>query len=558
MTDIEIAQSAKLEKIDVIAKKIGLTEDDYEQYGKYKAKVSLDVLERNKEKKDGKLILVTAITPTPPGEGKSTVTVGLTQALNKYGYNSITALREPSLGPVFGIKGGATGGGRSQVVPMEDINLHFTGDLHAISTAHNLISACIDNHLNHGNELDIDVNQITWKRVVDMNDRALRDIIIGLGGKLNGIPRESSFQITVASEIMAIFCLATSLMDLKEKIGNIVFGYNRKGEMLKVKDLKIEGAVTALLKEAIKPNLVQTLENTPAFIHGGPFANIAHGCNSIIATKMALKLSDYVVTEAGFAADLGAEKFLDIKSRKAELDPNTIVIVATVRALKHHGGSSLNELTIENLDALQKGMSNLEKHIENMQKYNVPVVVAINKFITDTDAEVEKIREFCNEKGVSVALCEIWEKGGEGGKELVDEVIKAIDENEKSSLKYAPLYDLNISIEDKIKIISTEIYGAKNVKFTTKALNNIKKYVENGYDNLPICISKTQKSLSDNPKLLGRPTNFDITINEVRLSAGAGFLVAMSGDIIDMPGLPKKPSAELIDIDENGKITGLF
>ena len=556
MTDIEIAQKAKLEKISVIAEKIGLTEDDYDQYGKYKAKVNLDVLKRNENKKDGKLILVTAITPTPPGEGKSTVTVGLTQALNKFGYNSIAALREPSLGPVFGIKGGATGGGMSQVVPMEDINLHFTGDLHAISAAHNLISACIDNHLNHGNLLDIDVNNITWKRVVDMNDRALRDVVIGMGGRLNGIPRQSSFQITVASEIMAIFCLATSISDLKEKIGEIVFGYNRSGKMLKVKDLSIEGAVTALLKEAIKPNLVQTLENTPVFIHGGPFANIAHGCNSILATKMALKLSDYVVTEAGFAADLGAEKFLDIKARKGALNPNVIIIVATVRALKHHGGDK--ELTVENVESLKKGLINLEKHIENMKKYNIPVVVAINKFITDTEAEIKAIREFCNELGAEVALCEIWEKGGEGGKELVEKVIEAVVKNEKATKKYKPLYKLDLSVQEKIEVIAKEIYGANGVKFTTKALNDIKKYTEFNYDKLPICVSKTQKSLSDNPNLLGRPENFEITINEVRLSAGAGFLVAMAGDIIDMPGLPKKPSAELIDIDENGVISGLF
>ena len=556
MTDIEIAQKAKMERINVIAEKIGLTEDDYEQYGKYKAKVSLEVLEKNKDKKDGKLILVTAITPTPPGEGKSTVTVGLTQAFNKLGYNSIAALREPSLGPVFGMKGGATGGGMSQVVPMEEINLHFTGDLHAISAAHNLVSACIDNHLNHGNELDIDVNNISWKRVVDMNDRALRDIVIGIGGRLNGIPRQSSFQITVASEIMAIFCLATSISDLKERIGEIVFGYNRKGEVLKVKDLKIEGAVTALLKDAIKPNLVQTLENTPVFIHGGPFANIAHGCNSVLATKMALKLSDYAITEAGFAADLGAEKFLDIKSRKANLDPNTIVIVATVRALKHHGGDK--DLKTENIETLKKGLVNLERHIESMQKYNVPVVVAINKFITDTNAEVQVIRDYCKELGVEVALCEIWEKGGEGGKELVEKVLSAIDENEKSETKFKPLYDLDLTVQEKVEKIAKEIYGANGVNFTAKALNNIKKYVELGYDKLPICVSKTQKSLSDDPKLLGRPTGFKITINEVRLSAGAGFLVAMAGTIIDMPGLPKKPSAELIDVDEHGVISGLF
>ena len=556
MTDIEIAQRAKLEKINVIAEKAGLAEEDYEQYGNYKAKVSLDVLKKNSDKKDGKLILVTAITPTPPGEGKSTVTVGLTQALNKFGYKSIAALREPSLGPVFGIKGGAAGGGMSQVVPMEEINLHFTGDIHAISTAHNLISACIDNHLMQGNELDIDVNNITWKRVLDMNDRALRNIVVGMGGRLNGIPRETSFQITVASEIMAIFCLADSIVDLKKRIGEIVFGYNRKGEMLQVKQLKIEGAVTALLKDAIKPNLVQTLENTPVFIHGGPFANIAHGCNSVLATKMALKLSDYVVTEAGFAADLGAEKFLDIKARKAEIEPNVIVIVATVRALKHHGGDT--DLKSENIETLKKGLVNLERHIESMQKYHIPVIVAINKFITDTDAEIKEIEKFCNAKDVEVALCEIWEKGGEGGKELVDKVISAVEKNEKSEEKFSPLYELELPIKEKIEIIAKEIYGADGVKFMPKALNNIKKYEEYGYDKLPVCISKTQKSLSDNPKLLGRPTGFEITINEIRLSAGAGFLVAMAGEIIDMPGLPKKPSAELIDIDENGVITGLF
>ena len=556
MTDIEIAQRAKLEKINVIAEKAGLAEEDYEQYGNYKAKVSLDVLKKNSDRKDGKLILVTAITPTPPGEGKSTVTVGLTQALNKFGYKSIAALREPSLGPVFGIKGGAAGGGMSQVVPMEEINLHFTGDIHAISTAHNLISACIDNHLMQGNELDIDVNNITWKRVLDMNDRALRNIVIGMGGRLNGIPRETSFQITVASEIMAIFCLADSIVDLKKRIGEIVFGYNRKGEMLQVKQLKIEGAVTALLKDAIKPNLVQTLENTPVFIHGGPFANIAHGCNSVLATKMALKLSDYVVTEAGFAADLGAEKFLDIKARKAGIEPNVIVIVATVRALKHHGGDT--DLKSENVETLKKGLVNLERHIESMQKYHVPVIVAINKFITDTDAEIKEIEKFCNAKDVEVALCEIWEKGGEGGKELVDKVISAVEKNEKSEEKFSPLYELELPIKEKIEIIAKEIYGADGVKFMPKALNNIKKYEEYGYDKLPVCISKTQKSLSDNPKLLGRPTGFEITVNEIRLSAGAGFLVAMAGEIIDMPGLPKKPSAELIDIDKNGVITGLF
>lgn len=556
MTDIEIAQAANMKRINEIALKMGLEEDDYEQHGKYRAKVELSVLKKNKDNKDGKLILVTAITPTPAGEGKSTVTVGLTQALNKKGYNSIAALREPSLGPVFGMKGGATGGGYSQVVPMEDINLHFTGDLHAISTAHNLISACIDNHLTHGNELDIDVTRITWKRVIDMNDRALREVIVGLGSKINGIPRESSFQITVASEIMAIFCLAESLDDLKERIGKIVFGYTRSGSALKVSDLKIQGAATALLKEAIKPNLVQTLENTPVFIHGGPFANIAHGCNSVLATKMALKLSDYVVTEAGFAADLGAEKFLNIKSRVAGLNPNAVVIVATARALKHHGGDKI--LKGENLETLRKGLVNLEKHIENMRKFNLPVVVAINKFITDTDNELDIIQKFCEDKGVKVALCEIWSKGGEGGFDLVDLVMEALQENENSEIKYTPLYDLKAATKEKILTIATEIYGANGVKFTTKASNDIKKYEELGYSNLPICMSKTQKSLSDNPTLLGRPTDFEVTINEVRLSAGAGFLVVMAGEIIDMPGLPKKPAAEGIDVDSNGKISGLF
>ena len=556
MTDIEIAQNAKLKKISEIAQSIGLCEDDYEPYGKYKAKVSLDVLKRNANKKDGKLILMTAVTPTPPGEGKSTVTVGLTQALNKLGYKSIAALREPSLGPVFGMKGGAAGGGMSQVVPMEEINLHFTGDIHAIGAAHNLISACIDNHIHFGNELDIDVNNITFKRVVDMNDRNLRNIVIGLGPKVNGIPRENSFQITVASEIMAIFCLADSIIDLKNRIGEIVFAYNRKGEMLKVKQLNIQGAVAALLKDAIKPNLVQTLENTPVFIHGGPFANIAHGCNSLIATKMALKLSDYVVTEAGFAADLGAEKFLDIKARFGNLEPNVIVIVATVRAIKHHGGDK--DLKTENCETLAKGLENLEKHIESMQKYNIPVVVAINKFITDTDAEIKVIKDFCKKQNVEVALCEIWEKGGEGGKELVEKVMDAIKKNENSSKKYAPLYNLDLTIQEKIEKIAKEIYGADGVNFSAKAKKNIQKYLENGYDKLPICISKTQKSLSDNPNLLGRPKGFKITINEIRLSAGAGFLVAMAGEIIDMPGLPRKPAAELIDIDENGVISGLF
>ena len=552
-TDIQIAQEAKIENIMEIARKIGLTEDDIEQYGKYKAKVNLDVLKKLENKKDGKLVLVTAITPTPAGEGKSTVTVGLTQALNKLGKSSIAALREPSLGPVFGMKGGATGGGYAQVIPMEDINLHFTGDLHAIGVAHNLIAACIDNHINSGNALNIDLTKITWKRVVDMNDRALREIVIGLGGKANGVPRESSFQITVASEIMAALCLANSLMDLKEKIRNMVFGYSREGKALTVGDLKIEGAVTALLKEALKPNLVQTLENTPVFIHGGPFANIAHGCNSILATKLALKLSDYTITEAGFAADLGAEKFLDIKCRKGNLKPNCVVIVATVRALKHHGGAK--ELSEENLEALEKGIANLDKHIENMKKYNLPVVVAINRFVSDTEKELELIDKHCKELDVPVALCEVWAKGGEGGIALAKEVMAQL---EKEVDNYTPLYSLDLSIKDKIETIAKEIYGADGVEFSSGAKKMLKTIDELGYGNFPVCMSKTQKSLSDNAALIGRPTGFTVTINELRISAGAGFIVAMAGDIIDMPGLPKKPAAELIDIDENGKIEGLF
>ena len=552
-TDIQIAQEAKIVNIMEIAKKIGLDEDSIEQYGKYKAKVDLKVLKKLENKKDGKLVLVTAITPTPAGEGKSTVTVGLTQALNKLGKSSIAALREPSLGPVFGMKGGATGGGYSQVIPMEDINLHFTGDLHAIGVAHNLIAACIDNHINSGNALDIDLTKITWKRVLDMNDRALRNIVIGLGGKANGIPRESSFQITVASEIMAALCLATSLSDLKDKIRSMVFGYARDGKALKVGDLKIEGAITALLKEAIKPNLVQTLENTPVFIHGGPFANIAHGCNSILATKLALKLSDYTITEAGFAADLGAEKFLDIKCRKGGLTPNCVVVVATVRSLKHHGGAK--ELSEENLEALEKGIANLDKHIENMKKYNLPVVVAINRFVSDTEKELEFVDKHCREFGVPVALCEVWAKGGEGGITLAEEVLAQL---EKGTDNYTPLYDLDMSIKEKIEKIAKEIYGADGVEFVGPAKKMLKTIDELGYGKLPVCMSKTQKSLSDNAALLGRPTGFTVSVKELRISAGAGFIVAMAGDIIDMPGLPKKPAAESIDIDENGKIDGLF
>ena len=552
-TDIQIAQEAKLLPISKIAEKLGLTEDDYEMYGKYKAKIDFNLLNRLSDKKDGKLVLVTAITPTPAGEGKSTVTVGLTQALNRMGYNSMAALREPSLGPVFGIKGGATGGGYSQVVPMEEINLHFTGDLHAIGVAHNLISAVIDNHIKFGNKLNIDITKITWKRVVDMNDRSLRNIVIGLGGSASGIPRENSFQITVASEIMASLCLANSLKDLKEKIARIIFAYDVNGKPLTVADLKITGAVTALLKDAIKPNLVQTLENTPVLIHGGPFANIAHGCNSLIATKMALKLSDYAITEAGFAADLGAEKFLDIKCRQGNLSPNCVVIVATVRALKHHGGAK--DLGVENLEALSKGLENLDKHIENMKKYNLPVVVAMNRFLTDTEAEFDLIRNRCLEQDVPVALCDVWAKGGEGGEELAKLVLEAVENNHE---QYKPLYDLSLSPKAKIETIVKEIYGGSGVTFSAKAKKMLTFIEENGYNELPICMSKTQKSLSDKANLLGRPSGFTVEINEIKMSAGAGFIIAMAGDIIDMPGLPKVPAAETIDIDEFGKISGLF
>jgi formate--tetrahydrofolate ligase len=544
MTDIQIAQAAKKENIVEIAKKLGLTEDDIEQYGKYKAKVNLDVLQKI-NRPNGKLILVTAITPTPAGEGKSTVTIGLTQALNKIGKLSAAAIREPSLGPVFGMKGGAAGGGYAQVVPMEDINLHFTGDMHAIGIAHNLISACIDNHINSGNALGIDITKITWKRVVDMNDRALRNIVIGLGGKANGYPRQDSFQITVGSEIMAILCLSNSITELKEKIKNIVFGTSLDGKLLRVGDLHIEGAVAALLKDAIKPNLVQTLENTPVFIHGGPFANIAHGCNSILATKMALKLTDYVVTEAGFAADLGAEKFIDIKCRLGGLKPDCAVIVATVRALEHHGKGDL-----------KAGLENLDKHIDNIKnKYKLPLVVAINKFVTDTDEQIDMIEKFCNERGAEVSLCEVWAKGGEGGIDLAEKVLKAIDNNK---VEFDYFYDENLTIKEKIEKICKEIYGADGVVFAPATKKVFDIIAAEGLEKLPVCMSKTQKSISDNPALLGKPSGFKVTINDLRLAVGAGFVIAMAGDIIDMPGLPKKPSAEVIDIDENGVISGLF
>ena len=553
--DIEIAQSAKMESIINIAKKIGLGEDDIELYGKYKCKISLDAIKKLENNKDGKLVLVTAINPTPTGEGKSTVTVGLGQALNKIGKNTVIALREPSLGPVFGIKGGAAGGGYAQVVPMEDINLHFTGDMHAITSANNLLCAAIDNHIHQGNLLRIDSRRIVFKRVMDMNDRALRNIVVGMGGKINGFLREDGFMITVASEIMAILCMASDLEDLKERMGNILIAYNLDGEPVYAKELEVQGAMALLMKDAIKPNLVQTLENTPAIIHGGPFANIAHGCNSIIATKTALKMSDITITEAGFGADLGAEKFLDIKCRYGNLNPDCVVLVATIRALKHHGGVKKDELNISNVDALNKGMKNLEKQIENIKAYGVPVVVAINKFITDSDEEVKAIEDFCKNVGVEVSLTEVWEKGGEGGIDLANKVIKTM-ETEPSNFKM--IYDSEESIKDKILKIVQTIYGGKGVNYTPQALKQIAEIEKFNLDKLPICMAKTQYSLSDNPSLLGRPENFDITVKEVRVSNGAGFIVVLTGDVMTMPGLPKVPAANRMDIKDNGEIVGLF
>ena len=554
-SDIQIAQEAKMEPIVKIAEKLNLSEDDIELYGKYKCKISLDVLNNNKDKKDGKLVLVTAINPTPAGEGKSTVTVGLGQALCKTGKKAVIALREPSLGPVFGVKGGAAGGGYAQVVPMEDINLHFTGDMHAITTANNLLCAAIDNHIHQGNVLRIDSRRIIFKRVMDMNDRALRNIVVGMGGKVNGFLREDGFMITVASEIMAILCLATSLSDLKERMGNILIAYDLDGNPVYAKQLEVQGAMALLMKDAVKPNLVQTLENTPAIIHGGPFANIAHGCNSIVATKMALKLGDVVVTEGGFGADLGAEKFLDIKCRYGNLTPNCVVIVATMRALKHHGGVKKEELNTPNVEALAKGIVNLEKQIENMKKYNVPVVVAINKFVTDSNEEIQFIKDFCEKLEVKVALSDVWAKGGEGGLELANIVNEVLD-NEESNFKV--LYDEKDTIKDKILTIAKVIYGAKNVLYTPAANRQIAELERFELDKLPICMAKTQYSLSDNPALLGRPENFDITVKEVRVSNGAGFIVVLTGDIMTMPGLPKVPAANRMDILENGEIVGLF
>ncbi|MBS5987730.1 formate--tetrahydrofolate ligase [Clostridium sp.] len=553
-SDIQIAQEAKMEPIIKIAKKLNLTEDDIELYGKYKCKIGLDVLNNNKSK-EGKLVLVTAINPTPAGEGKSTVTVGLGQALCKKGKNAVIALREPSLGPVFGIKGGAAGGGYSQVVPMEDINLHFTGDMHAITATNNLLCAAIDNHIHQGNLLRIDSRRIVFKRVMDMNDRALRNVIVGMGGKVNGFVREDGFMITVASEIMAILCLASDLSDLKKRMGEIVVAYDLDGNPVYAKQLEVEGAMALLMKDAIKPNLVQTLENTPAIIHGGPFANIAHGCNSVIATKLALKLGDIVITEAGFGADLGAEKFLDIKCRYGGLNPNCVVVVATIRALKHHGGVSKEDLNTSNVEALSKGIVNLEKQIENINKYNVPVVVAINRFLTDSDDEVKFIKDYCNNIGVKVALSDVWAKGGEGGLELAD-IVEDVLENEKSNFK--PIYEVEKSIEEKVLTIAKEIYGADGVQYSAAAKRQIKELEKFGLDRLPICMAKTQYSLSDNPALLGRPNGFDINVKEVKVSNGAGFIVVLTGDVMTMPGLPKVPAANKMDILENGEIVGLF
>ena len=554
-TDVQIAQEAKMLPIVEIAKKLGLEEDDIIQYGKYKAKVNLKVLERLKDKKDGKLVLVTAINPTPAGEGKTTTNIGLSMGLNKIGKTAITALREPSLGPSFGVKGGAAGGGYSQVVPMEDINLHFTGDFHAITTAHNLISAMLDNHIHQGNELNIDPRRIVWKRVLDLNDRALRNIVVGLGGRANGVPREDGFDITVASEIMAILCLSEDLEDLKERVGRIIVAYRYDGSPVYVKDLKAEGSVALLMKDAIYPNLVQTLENTPALIHGGPFANIAHGCNSILATKLALKLADYTVTEAGFGADLGAEKFFDIKCRFGNLKPNAAVIVATVRALKHHGGVKKEELGNENIEALARGFENLEKHIENVNKFGVPAVVAINRFPTDTEAELEFLMKKCKEAGAEAVLSEVWAKGGEGAIELAQKVVE-ICETKESNFK--PLYDVEESIKDNIEKIAVEVYGADGVEFTKACEKKIKQIEELGLDKMPICMAKTQYSLSDDPTLLARPKGFKITVRDIKVSNGAGFLVALTGEIMTMPGLPKVPAANNIDILPSGEIVGLF
>ena len=554
LSDIEIAQRSKMKPIFEVAKKLGILEEELDFYGKYKAKLNDTIFERLKNKKDGKLILVTAINPTPAGEGKTTTTIGLGQAMAKINKNAIIALREPSLGPVFGIKGGATGGGYSQVLPMEDINLHFTGDMHAITSANNLMCALLDNHLQQGNKLNIDPRKILIKRCLDMNDRALRNIIVGLGGKINGVPREDGFIITVASEVMAILCLATDLSDLKNRLGKILVAYSYDGVPVYAKDINANGAMAVLLKEAFKPNLIQTLEGTPAIMHGGPFANIAHGCNSVKATKLALKLADYCITEAGFGSDLGAEKFFDIKCRFARLKPSAVVIVATIRALKYNGGVSKNSLKEENLEALKIGIANLDRHIKNMKKFGVPVVVAINKFDTDSESELNYIKDYCSDLGVNVALSEVFSKGGNGGVELAQAVCEAA---EKES-NFKPLYDENLPIKEKIEIIAKEIYGADNVVYTETANKAIESIKEINADKIPVCVAKTQYSFSDNPKLLGAPSGFDITVKDVKLSSGAGFIVVFTGNVMTMPGLPKVPAANNIDIDENAMISGLF
>lgn len=553
-TDVEIAQDAQMQHIREIAAKLGLTEDDIELYGKYKAKISLDAWNKVKNGPDGKLVLVTAINPTPAGEGKTTTSVGLADAFHKLGHKVAVALREPSLGPCFGLKGGAAGGGYAQVVPMEDINLHFTGDFHAITTAHNLLAAVIDNHIQQGNALDIDVRRVAWKRVLDLNDRALRNVVIGLGGKAHGVPRETGFDITVASEMMAILCLASDLEDMKKRLGKIVVAYSRDGRAIRAEELNVTGALTLLFKDAIKPNLVQTLEGTPALIHGGPFANIAHGCNSVMATKFALKFADIAITEAGFGADLGAEKFLDIKCRFAGIHPDAVVIVATVRALKMHGGVPKTELGKVDMAALEKGLANLTKHIENVHKFGLPAVVAINAFPTDTKEELDFVEEKCNALGASVALSQVWAKGGEGGVELAEKVLEAM----KQPADFHYMYEVEQSIPEKIEAIAKAIYGADGVDFTAPAKKQLAEIEALGLDKMPICMAKTQYSLSDDATKLGRPEGFRITVKELRISAGAGFIVALTGNILTMPGLPKKPAAENMDIDVNGKITGLF
>lgn len=555
-TDIQIAQESELQPIKEVVKSIGITEDDLELYGKYKAKLSSDFMEKVKDNEDGKLVLVTAINPTPAGEGKTTTSVGLAQGLTKLDKKAIVALREPSLGPCFGIKGGAAGGGYAQVVPMEDLNLHFTGDFHGITSANNLLAAMLDNHIHQGNALNIDTRNIVWKRCLDMNDRALRNTVVGLGRKVDGVVREDHFVITVASEIMAILCLANDMDDLKERLGKIIVAYNMDNKPVTAKDLNAVGAMAALLKDAIKPNIVQTLEHTPAFVHGGPFANIAHGCNSVQATKLALKLSDIAITEAGFGADLGAEKFLDIKCQMAGLKPDAIVLVATVRAIKYNGGVAKDQLGEENIDALSKGIVNLEKHIENLKQFGVPVVVTLNQFVTDSDAELDYIKHFCEERDCDFALSKVWELGGEGGVELAKAVLKTLDTKESD---YKPLYSYeDTTIEEKIETIATKIYGADGVTYSPAANRQKKTLQELGYGNLPICMAKNQYSLSDDPKKLGRPTGFTITIREMYVNAGAGFIVALTGDVMTMPGLPKKPAAEGIDVNNDGVITGLF